>query len=44
MTETSPTVNTNPFERIKLDSSGPPIPDTIEKIVEPGHGRGAAPR
>ena len=33
MTETSPTVNTNPFERIKLDSSGPPLPDTIEKIV-----------
>ncbi len=33
MTETSPTVNTNPFERVKLDSCGPPVPDTIEKIV-----------
>jgi acyl-CoA synthetase (AMP-forming)/AMP-acid ligase II len=33
MTETSPTINTNPFERIKLESSGPPFPDTIEKVV-----------
>ncbi len=33
MTETSPTTNTNPFERIKLESCGPPFPDTFEKIV-----------
>jgi len=33
MTETSPTTNANPLERIKLESSGPPVPDTIEKIV-----------
>jgi acyl-CoA synthetase (AMP-forming)/AMP-acid ligase II len=33
MTETSPTVNTNPFERVKLESVGPPVPDTLEKIV-----------
>jgi acyl-CoA synthetase (AMP-forming)/AMP-acid ligase II len=33
MTETSPAVNTNPFERIKLESCGPPMADTLEKIV-----------
>jgi acyl-CoA synthetase (AMP-forming)/AMP-acid ligase II len=33
MTETSPTTNTNPFERIKLESCGPPVADTFEKIV-----------
>jgi len=33
MTETSPAVNTNPFERIKLESCGPPMADTFEKIV-----------
>jgi acyl-CoA synthetase (AMP-forming)/AMP-acid ligase II len=33
MTETSPTTNANPLERIKLESSGPPVPDTIEKVV-----------
>jgi acyl-CoA synthetase (AMP-forming)/AMP-acid ligase II len=33
MTETSPTTNTNPFERIKLESCGPPVSDTFEKIV-----------
>ena len=33
MTETSPAVNTNPFERIKLESCGPPMSDTFEKIV-----------
>ena len=38
MTETSPTTNTNPFERIKLDSVGPPLPDTLEKIVSLGTG------
>ncbi|MGD0114528.1 MAG: AMP-binding protein [Dehalococcoidia bacterium] len=38
MTETSPTINTNPFERIKLESVGPPSPDTLEKIVSPDTG------
>jgi long-chain acyl-CoA synthetase len=33
MTETSPTVNTQPFDKIKLESVGPPFPDTLEKIV-----------
>jgi acyl-CoA synthetase (AMP-forming)/AMP-acid ligase II len=33
MTETSPTTNANPLERIKLESSGPPVADTIEKVV-----------
>jgi long-chain acyl-CoA synthetase len=36
MTETSPTVNTQPFEKIKIESCGPPFPDTIEKIVKLG--------
>jgi acyl-CoA synthetase (AMP-forming)/AMP-acid ligase II len=33
LTETSPTTNTNPLDRIKLDSCGPPVADTFEKIV-----------
>jgi len=33
MTETSPVVNANPLERIKLESCGPPVSDTFEKIV-----------
>ncbi len=33
MTETSPTVNAQPLERIKLETVGPPVPDTLEKIV-----------
>jgi acyl-CoA synthetase (AMP-forming)/AMP-acid ligase II len=33
LTETSPTANTNPLDRIKLDSCGPPMADTFEKIV-----------
>ncbi len=33
LTETSPTTNTNPLERIKLESCGPPVADTLEKIV-----------
>jgi acyl-CoA synthetase (AMP-forming)/AMP-acid ligase II len=36
MTETSPTTNTNPFDAVKLESVGPPFPDTIEKIVKLG--------
>ncbi len=36
MTETSPTTNTNPFERVKLETVGPPVPDTIERIVKIG--------
>jgi acyl-CoA synthetase (AMP-forming)/AMP-acid ligase II len=34
MTETSPTTNTNPFDRVKLETVGPPLPDTFEKIVK----------
>jgi acyl-CoA synthetase (AMP-forming)/AMP-acid ligase II len=33
LTETSPTTNTTPSERIKLESCGPPVSDTFEKIV-----------
>ena len=33
LTETSPTTNANPLERIKLESCGPPVADTFEKIV-----------
>ncbi len=33
LTESSPTANTNPLERIKLESCGPPFADTFEKIV-----------
>jgi acyl-CoA synthetase (AMP-forming)/AMP-acid ligase II len=33
LTESSPTVNTNPLDRIKLESCGPPFADTFEKIV-----------
>jgi acyl-CoA synthetase (AMP-forming)/AMP-acid ligase II len=33
MTETSPTTNANPLDRIKVASCGPPVSDTFEKIV-----------
>jgi acyl-CoA synthetase (AMP-forming)/AMP-acid ligase II len=33
MTETSPGTNTNPLDRIKIESCGPPWADTLEKIV-----------
>ncbi|MBE3112129.1 MAG: AMP-binding protein, partial [Acidobacteria bacterium] len=36
VTETSPTVNTQPLDHIKLESVGPPSPDTFEKIVKLG--------
>ncbi|HUS83111.1 MAG TPA: AMP-binding protein [Dehalococcoidia bacterium] len=36
MTETSPTTNTQPLDKIKLESVGPPFPDTFEKIVKLG--------
>lgn len=34
LTETSPVTNANPLHRIKLTSVGPPIADTVEKIVD----------
>jgi acyl-CoA synthetase (AMP-forming)/AMP-acid ligase II len=33
LTEASPTTNTNPLDRVKLESCGPPFADTFEKIV-----------
>jgi acyl-CoA synthetase (AMP-forming)/AMP-acid ligase II len=33
LTETSPSTNTNPLDRIKLESCGLPMADTFEKIV-----------
>ena len=33
LTETSPTTNANPLDRVKLESCGPPVSDTFEKIV-----------
>ena len=38
LTETSPTTNVNPLERIKLESCGPPVADTFEKIVSMDSG------
>jgi acyl-CoA synthetase (AMP-forming)/AMP-acid ligase II len=34
MTETSPTTNSSPLERVKMTSVGPPVADTLEKIVD----------
>ena len=34
LTETSPTTNSNPLERVKMTSVGPPVADTLEKIVD----------
>jgi acyl-CoA synthetase (AMP-forming)/AMP-acid ligase II len=34
MTETSPLTNRNPLEAPKAGSVGPPVPDTLEKIVD----------
>jgi long-chain acyl-CoA synthetase len=34
LSETSPVTHTNPLSQIKLESVGPPIPDTLQKIVD----------
>lgn len=34
LSETSPTTHTNPLNQIKLESVGPPVPDTLQKIVD----------
>jgi long-chain acyl-CoA synthetase len=34
MTETSPLTNTNPLDAPRHGSVGPPVPDTLEKIVD----------
>jgi acyl-CoA synthetase (AMP-forming)/AMP-acid ligase II len=39
MTETSPVTNTTPLDRIKLESCGPPVADTLEKVVSLDSGQ-----
>jgi len=39
LTETSPTTNVNPLNRPKLDSVGPPVSDTREKVVSTETGK-----
>jgi long-chain acyl-CoA synthetase len=39
LTETSPITNVNPLSRPKLDSVGPPVSDTTEKVVSTETGR-----
>ena len=39
MTETSPVTNVNPLHRVKDASVGPPIADTVEKVVSLDDGR-----
>lgn len=34
LSETSPVTHTNPLCQIKIESVGPPIPDTLQKIVD----------
>ena len=34
LSETSPVTHTNPLSQIKIESVGPPIPDTLQKIVD----------
>jgi acyl-CoA synthetase (AMP-forming)/AMP-acid ligase II len=43
MTETSPVTNVNPMNRIKDATVGPPIADTIEKVVSLDDGRELGP-
>ncbi len=39
LTEASPTTNVNPLSRPKLDSVGPPVSDTTEKVVSTETGK-----
>jgi long-chain acyl-CoA synthetase len=34
LSETSPTTHTNPLKYVKLESVGPPLPDTLQRIVD----------
>jgi acyl-CoA synthetase (AMP-forming)/AMP-acid ligase II len=43
LTETSPITNTNPLGRPKPDSVGPPVADTLERVVSAETGREVAP-
>ncbi len=43
MTETSPVTNVNPLHRVKDASVGPPIADTVERIVSLDDGRELGP-
>ncbi len=38
LSETSPVTHTNPLCQIKIESVGPPIPDTLQKIVDIENG------
>ena len=39
MTETSPVTNVNPVTRIKDATVGPPLPDTVQKVVSLDDGK-----
>ncbi|MCI0886495.1 MAG: AMP-binding protein, partial [Chloroflexi bacterium] len=43
MTETSPVINVNPITRIKDATVGPPVADTIEKVVSLDDGKELGP-
>jgi len=42
LTETSPVTNANPLDRIKIESCGPPVADTLEKVVSLDTGQEVA--
>jgi len=44
LTESSPTTHVNPIRKIKVGSIGLPLPDTMDKIVDPETGMELKPR
>ena len=43
LTETSPLINTPPMQAIRLESAGPPVPDTEEMVVDLSTGQPLGP-